>query len=223
MPFDPVGFATRFLSERWVYRVCSWFMIAVFTGVLVWVYGRRPVYDRWWIWAQEALVYVFLVGFYAVRPAPQSRAVGWSEIALPLAAAALPFGFQLCDVRDDLYRHPVAFQAFVWLLGAGLAVQILGILSLGASFSITVEARKLRTRGLYHWMRHPIYLGQGLAFLGVAFVRLSAHAVLLYLAFVSLQTVRAVLEERKLAAVWPEYQAYRKKTGALFPRLKLRG
>ena len=46
----------------------------------------------------------------------------------------------------------------------GLIIMVIGLASLGRSFGIMPRARGLVQSGLYRWVRHPIYLGEFLAF-----------------------------------------------------------
>ena len=53
------------------------------------------------------------------------------------------------------------------LLLGGNALAVLVLLQLGRSFSIMAEARQLVTAGVYRWVRHPLYLAEELAVIGI--------------------------------------------------------
>jgi protein-S-isoprenylcysteine O-methyltransferase Ste14 len=67
-------------------------------------------------------------------------------------------------------------------------------------------------------VRHPLYIGEALAAAGVLIFRFSPANIFLFMLFIVCQVYRAILEEKKLVSVFPEYREYRKRTGALFPR-----
>jgi protein-S-isoprenylcysteine O-methyltransferase Ste14 len=88
---------------------------------------------------------------------------------------------------------------------------------LGKSFSIIPDARRLVTEGPYRIVRHPLYLCEGLALIGVTIQVLSPLAVLIALAVVAFQCRRMINEERILRQAFPEYDAYAARTPFLMP------
>jgi protein-S-isoprenylcysteine O-methyltransferase Ste14 len=103
------------------------------------------------------------------------------------------------------------------LLTIGLIVMVVGLLCLGRSFGVMPRARGLVQRGLYRWIRHPIYLGEFLAFGGMMLPAFSVWTVGIYVIFVMLQLYRMVSEEQTLMAAYPEYDDYRTTTARLLP------
>ena len=90
---------------------------------------------------------------------------------------------------------------------AGIGVQVLAKLSLGRSFGIVPANRGVQVRGLYRLVRHPTYLGYGLAQLGTMLGVASVRNVAVVLSLYALLAVRGVLEERVLRRD-PRYVAY---------------
>ena len=88
---------------------------------------------------------------------------------------------------------------------------------LGKSFSILAEARRLVTEGPYRIVRHPLYLCEMLALVGVTLQVLSPLAVLIAIAVVAIQCRRMFNEERILRLAFPEYDAYAARTPFLIP------
>lgn len=103
------------------------------------------------------------------------------------------------------------------LLVAGLAFSIYAAASLGDCFGLASEARGLVTTGAFRVIRHPLYLGEMIAALGILLPVLAPTTVLIYAAFCACQIRRALLEERALAVVFPEYEEYRRQTPAWLP------
>ena len=99
----------------------------------------------------------------------------------------------------------------IWLLAA--------VLALGRCFGVLPEARGLVTRGPYSVVRHPVYLGELGAAVGLVVAASSLRNIVALSAFIGAQSVRMRLEERALTAEFPEYEAYAARTPRLFPRL----
>jgi protein-S-isoprenylcysteine O-methyltransferase Ste14 len=99
------------------------------------------------------------------------------------------------------------------LVAVGLVLMFIARLQLGDSFSITPQARKLVTRGLYSVVRHPVYVTGIIALSGLCLyveqpVFLAAVAVLAALQFGRSKAEEAVLEEK----FGQEYRDYRSRT-----------
>jgi protein-S-isoprenylcysteine O-methyltransferase Ste14 len=105
----------------------------------------------------------------------------------------------------------IAVASCVWLL--------ISVVFLGRCFGVLPEARGLVTRGPYRFVRHPVYLGEigacvGLAIAAPALANAAALALL-----VAAQSVRMRLEERALTRAFPDYVKYAAQTPRLVPRL----
>jgi protein-S-isoprenylcysteine O-methyltransferase Ste14 len=106
------------------------------------------------------------------------------------------------------------------LVVAGLAWSLWALASLGTNLSIVAQARGLSSTGPYRLVRHPLYVGEVLAVLGLA-VRTAQPAMVVWFAvLVLLQWYRASVEEQLLAEALPGYAEYRSLTGRFVPRLR---
>src|SRR5204862_6996301 len=111
---------------------------------------------------------------------------------------------------------PAAPAASPATLLSSSAVVILGILFaawslafLGRCFGMFPEVRGLVLRGPYRVVRHPVYLGEIVAALGLLVVKPHPLIVAVFAVFVALQYGRTIYEERALAAAYPDdYPAY---------------
>jgi protein-S-isoprenylcysteine O-methyltransferase Ste14 len=81
------------------------------------------------------------------------------------------------------------------------------------------DARKLVTHGPYRVVRHPVYLGELVIAGAFLIASPSTWNVAVAAAFVVAQIYRMGLEERALAAEFPEYAAYAASTPRVLPAL----
>ena len=106
------------------------------------------------------------------------------------------------------------------LLAAGLGFSVWARRHLGRNWSAHVvvkEDHALVRTGPYRRLRHPIYTGILLAFLGMV-LAIGELRGLVALGFVLLSfAVKSRQEERRMGEVFPEYDQYRRETAALIP------
>lgn len=93
------------------------------------------------------------------------------------------------------------------LVMAGIALQILGLISLNQSFALVAAKRDIKTGGLYRFVRHPLYASYLLIFTGYIGVNTSAWNLALYVMTLGFLWVRMFREEKHLA-LDPLYAAY---------------
>ncbi|HEX5109852.1 MAG TPA: isoprenylcysteine carboxylmethyltransferase family protein [Vicinamibacterales bacterium] len=122
-----------------------------------------------------------------------------------LAVAAVVFGRQAA-------RQPWTLWQITGLAIAlpSLLLLVLARIQLGRAFSIRAKASTLVTSGLYSRIRHPIYVFGGLLIAGV--IIFTGHLILLLIlvALIPVQIVRARKEsqvlEQKFGAEYAEYK-----------------
>ncbi len=210
--FDPFARLERLLSPH---RAHLALRLAVIGLLIVFLAHRLTQYRDYFfkpLWVVESLIFVVFIIAYAIRSDPLDRARGAREIVVPLVGALLPFGLLLSRPAPFVMVHAgLLCGVFVWMTLA-TCFTVWGLWALRRSFSITVEARGVVTRGPYRWIRHPVYLGEMLTAAAVTVWRLSAAEVAVFAAFVIVQMVRARWEERKLARAFPEYAIFARKS-----------
>jgi protein-S-isoprenylcysteine O-methyltransferase Ste14 len=104
------------------------------------------------------------------------------------------------------------------IVTAGLAYSLWGLAYLRRSFSIIPEARRLVTGGPYSLSRHPVYLGEIVAAVGVNLATAGWLGALAIVYFVTAELLRIRFEERVLAQAFPdEYPAYARRVPRYFP------
>lgn len=117
--------------------------------------------------------------------------------------------------RAHLSTSQTVLVSLLSLLGTATSVFVLA--HLGRSFSLMAEARRLVTTGPYRVMRHPLYISEAVASLGVLLQFLSFYTVAVFVVFALKQFQRMKNEEAVLEMAFPEYQEYKLKTARLIP------
>jgi protein-S-isoprenylcysteine O-methyltransferase Ste14 len=149
-----------------------------------------------------------------LRTRPSAKASGLEPRISALLGTFLIYGIAMLPRRDLSLSGEIAstLLTMVGTLGA-----IVALFQLGRSFSIMAESRRLVTTGPYRFVRHPLYLAEELAIVGVFLQFASLWAVLLLGAQIAFQLRRMYNEEVLLAAHLPEYPAYQRTTAQLIP------
>ena len=151
---------------------------------------------------------------FLIRLEPLQKAKGFLPRAMAIAGT---FGVALVTFfpRANLSMAQTVIASLLCLLGTGISVFVLA--HLGRSFSLMAEARRLVTTGPYRLVRHPLYLFEAVASLGVLLQFLSLYTVIIFIGFGLIQFQRMKNEEAVLEMAFPEYQDYKSKTARLIP------
>lgn len=122
-----------------------------------------------------------------------------------------------------LFIPNTASQALGWLLiTAGAVPVIWGHLVLGWRTHMPSVRDTLVRHGLYAHVRHPIYAGALLIFIGLALLRPTSTVVLASAVGLGWAIVQARLEELDLLQRLPAYREYMEQVPRFVPRLRRR-
>jgi protein-S-isoprenylcysteine O-methyltransferase Ste14 len=187
-------------------------------------YFRYLVPGLWVAW----LLYwrISAIGVKAARRRESSASRAAHLVPLVLAAILLwidsiPAGGVLFE--RFLPRSNGAYWSGTALLALGLAFSVWARLYIGRNWSATVtikEDHELIRGGPYALVRHPIYSGLLLAFIGSAIARAEWRGVLAVLIVLVALWRKLRLEERFMSeTLGDEYRRYREHTAALIPYL----
>lgn len=221
---EPASSVPRGLIDR---RLAAAVFVVITAGVpLHAVQALRDAIDepalRAWMLFVDAtlktlLMTAFAVFIYKRKP---SRSPARSPLAfLACAAAILP----------AIWLAPLpGADAALWAIVAGESLVILAggftlasVLCLGTCFGVLPEVRGLVMRGPYRYVRHPVYVGEILAFAGFVLASQRLTNIVPLIVFVAAQMVRLRMEEKVLRAEFPqEYGAFAARTPRLVPRLR---
>ncbi len=141
-----------------------------------------------------------IVGLATARRDPRSADVSLAAFAAGWAGTVLPLFLRPAASGEDVLAGQL-------LQSAGLALQVVAVLSLGRSFGVVAADRGIKTGGAYRLVRHPIYAAYLLADIGFVISHPTLRNLVAIAAAAATQVVRIWFEERHLAAN-PEYQEF---------------
>jgi protein-S-isoprenylcysteine O-methyltransferase Ste14 len=176
--------------------------------------GARP-----WLVALYGLLRTAVASAFALftvgRTAPRQP----SRNPVAFAACAVAMG-AVVAFGDPPASAPQAVVLTGDLIAVGFCVWLLiSVLFLGRCFGVLPEARGLVTHGPYGVVRHPVYLGEIGACVGLAIAAPTIVNAALMSALVAAQVTRMKLEERALSSAFPEYASYSKVVPRVVPSI----
>lgn len=119
-----------------------------------------------------------------------------------------------------LFDPTLAIRSLAWgLIVAGSIPIIFGHLQLGWRTHMPSVRDALETTGLYACVRHPIYAGAVLVFVGVALLQPTSAFITTCALSITFFLIQAWLEEIDLIERIPAYRQYMQDVPALLPRL----
>lgn len=152
----------------------------------------------------------------AVRRTPIKRHQSVSKRVIAFFGCYVGIGAQIMPITPSV---PWVAVLSTFLIVFGMSFAIYSLLWLGRSISIMPESRKLVTGGPYSLVRHPLYVGEQLAVVGVALQCRSAWVLAVLMLQFCCQLYRMMYEEQILAETFPEYKNYAEQTARLIPWL----
>jgi len=189
------GLQTKVPSRNWQLRLDAFERVSL-TALYAWLVVRciiqfLPPHN--WVAlfpvVSEGLVLVLVLirrRSTAISTRPGDWLLGWMGTTLPL----------FVQPSGGVMIAPLQFPVF--LLLAGMAMQLSAKLTLQRSFGLVAANRGITVRGLYRVIRHPIYAGYILAYVGFFLANANLWNAGLYLVCVSLHIARIFVEERLL-------------------------
>jgi protein-S-isoprenylcysteine O-methyltransferase Ste14 len=163
----------------------------------------------------SAIIFLLLMATAVIlRTRPSTKASGLEPRISALMGTFLMYSivlFPRCELSLSLELLSTVL-ALVGSIGAAITIA-----RLGRSFSLMAETRQLVTSGPYRFVRHPLYLTEEIAIIGVFMQFASMWTVPILVLHIAFQLRRMHNEETVLLASFPEYVAYRQHTARLIP------
>jgi protein-S-isoprenylcysteine O-methyltransferase Ste14 len=157
---------------------------------------------------------VLLAASVTLRRRPTGRARGIEPRVSALMGTLLVYAIALFPRRELSLTGEIVTTSLILV---GSAAAIFALMRLGRSFSVMAEARRLVTSGIYRVVRHPLYLAEEIATIGIVIQFLSYWTGLLLAVQIAFQLRRMRNEEVVLGEIFPEYAAYKVRTARLIP------
>ena len=163
----------------------------------------------------STIAFLLLIAAVVIlRTRPSAKASGLEPRISALLGTFLAYGIVLFP-RCDLSLSAAVISTLLTMIGNVGAVVALS--QLGRSFSIMAETRQLVVSGPYRFVRHPLYLAEEIAIIGLFIQFASVYTALLLAVQIAFQLRRMHNEELVLTASVPEYGAYQRNTARLVP------
>lgn len=99
----------------------------------------------------------------------------------------------------------------------GMIMMLVTIRHLGRSFSLVPQARSVVQTGPYRWIKHPLYLAEEIAILGVVLQDPTPVTLTVLVLHIGVQVCRILYEEDLLRRSCPEYSSYEASRWRLIP------
>ncbi len=164
-----------------------------------------------------ALVFAaLLIGLVVVRRPASTGAPGFVPKAVAFLGSFLGVGILLLPHQKTSWEMQIVSTA---MIVGGMSFAVYALFWLGRSVSVLSEARKLVTGGPYSIVRHPLYLGEETALIGVMLQFLSWTAFAVLLMQIGFQLYRMSFEEKVLSDAFPEYTDYARRVKRILPGL----
>jgi protein-S-isoprenylcysteine O-methyltransferase Ste14 len=170
----------------------------------------------------EAVTAIFLgmqLVLVCIRRLPIRKVDGFFPKAWAFVAANLGYALLLIP-RANLGQVMVKLSTFIVV--AGTLGSMIALIYLGRAFAILPQARMLVRSGPYAYVRHPLYLFEQLAMLGIALQYHQPWGLILVAVSFAMQFPRMRYEVQVLRETFSEYDAYASVTPRLIPFVSAR-
>ncbi len=168
---------------------------------------------------------ILIIWALLIRKNLYRRPEGFLEFFLPLLGTFSYLSFNLLPYMPKKWNFILFPQdSLLYLSAIGSFISIVGLIiaclatyDLRRSFGVFIQVRQIITAGTYKHVRHPIYLGYIFIFTGFLLIMPRVYNLIIALISTSLSILRAIIEEKKLAAFSPVYVEYMSRTPMIFP------
>lgn len=190
------------LLDSKVVNLLAGFVMAALWGLFAYRHMLAFQNSGEWIYVVISVSEMLSAALFVFRSAP-----------VTVSTDPLDWFFALAGTFTPLLFIPASWgllPAAKYLVVLGTALQIFGLLSLNRSYALVAAKRKIKTKGMYRFVRHPMYASYLVLFTGYILSNTTWWNLLLYMMSLGFLFVRLVREEKHLA-VDPVYAEYAKR------------
>ena len=159
--------------------------------------------------------FCLIIFLYILRS--QAKSTSRSHVTNLIAIVATFIPFTLPFLGRPVLNKPETLLIANVIITISIVFSIYALGSLGKSFSIIPQARKLIETGPYRVVRHPLYVSELTGVFGLILAGPTILKIAMSLLLVVLQVYRAFQEEKLLANIFPEYKEYSSRTARFIP------
>lgn len=162
-----------------------------------------------------ATFYVLLALLTMTRSPAKAQADGVLPRIAAFVGTYMPWTIAFFGKTDQALPN-LASTACVLI---GMIMMLITIRHLGRSFSLVPQARNVVQTGPYRWIKHPLYLAEEIAVLGVMLRNPTPLTAVLLVLHIGVQVCRIYYEEDLLRRNCPEYSCYEASRWRLIPHV----
>ena len=140
--------------------------------------------------------------FFIIRKIPKSVSVDPFDWLVGVAGSLIPLFFR--PGGESLWQYGEMLVLF------GVVIQVIGLMSLNRSFAIVAANREIKTRGLYRFVRHPMYASYLFLFSGYILFNASWFNLFIVIFSFTFLFLRVFQEEKHLSHD-PIYRDYKER------------
>jgi protein-S-isoprenylcysteine O-methyltransferase Ste14 len=216
-------------KEKWSNLLLVMLSLLVFLGIIVWAYGDVPRFckDPARVGMIIATVLLAILALFSRSSGLSSgeredRGNRWVFLPILLLSLLLAWLPPYMDSRELWTLHqPIIPYVGLILYVLGGILRIMPVFALGRRFSGLVaiqHGHRLKTDGLYRFIRHPSYAGLLVSCTGLVLIFRCWIGLFLVVGILAILLARIQSEEALLASTFgEEYEAYRRRTWRLVP------
>jgi protein-S-isoprenylcysteine O-methyltransferase Ste14 len=213
--------STVTLSKSWSYHRTMqllggmWFM---FMALCVAIKIEASLTDPWPSLLSRfciASFYILLALLIMTRPPAKAQADGLLPRIAAFVGSYMPWTITFFGKTDQALPNLLSTACVL----IGMIMVLVTIRHLGRSFSLVPQARSVVQTGPYRWIKHPLYLAEEIAILGVVLQDLTPVTVIVLVLHIGVQVCRILYEEDLLRRNCPEYSSYEASRWRLIPHI----
>src|SRR5262249_51213572 len=138
-----------------------------------------------------AVFYMLLALLIMTRSPAKAQADGLLPRIAAFVGSYLPWTITFFGKTDQALPNLLSTACVL----IGMIMTLVTIRHLGRSFSLVPQARSVVKTGPYRWIKHPLYLSEEIAILGVVLQYLTPVTVIVLVLHIGVQVCRILYEE----------------------------
>ena len=160
-----------------------------------------------------AILYLMLALLVMTRSPAKAQADGLLPRIAAFVGTYLPWTMTFFGKTEQALPNLLSTACVL----IGSIMTLITIRHLGRSFSLVPQARSVVQTGPYRFIKHPLYLAEEIAILGVVLQYLTPATVIIFVLHLGVQVCRILYEEELLRRNCPEYPSYEASRWRLVP------